>query len=426
MRLAIRLLVLILASTVQAAAQAPEPATAPDFPVGEIVPEVATLADPDQTYALYLPTHGDGPRPLLIVLDPRGRAEAALELFQAGAEHHGWVVLSSHQSRSDTDSRITIRALEALLREAGTRYPVDSRRLYLAGMSGTAKVLWNLLPSLEGHLAGILGCGGGRPPELGPLREISFAYFGMAGSADFNYRDMHRLDALLAKIDAARRLEIFDGRHGWPPDAALPSLGIDWLELDAMRRGLAPRRDDFVRAELERARERVENAADPLDRWRLLAQAARDFQGLRGDEAAAFRRLADALAKEKAVKALRGQESRLAGEEERSSERLGAWMARLRQPDARIQPTSRALFDLRVPQLQKRAAATDNPRDAAAARRMLETMFVWAVFYLPREFEAADRPRRAEAARELAAAIFPERVRPSGPELETPESRTEQ
>lgn len=67
------------------------------LPIGEVVPEVVTLHDPEQRYSLFLPP-GYDPKErwlVLFVLDPRGRAVPAMELFVAGAAEHGWIVLSS-------------------------------------------------------------------------------------------------------------------------------------------------------------------------------------------------------------------------------------------------------------------------------------------------------------------------------------------
>ncbi len=77
---------------------------AEDLPVDQMIAKVATLASPDQQYALYLPPGYSSSRrwPVLIMLDPRGRAEATLARVQEGARRNGWIVMSSHQSRSDT------------------------------------------------------------------------------------------------------------------------------------------------------------------------------------------------------------------------------------------------------------------------------------------------------------------------------------
>jgi poly(3-hydroxybutyrate) depolymerase len=58
------------------------------------------------------------------------------------------VVLSSYQSRSDTNEIGTLRALQALLGEALHRFAIDRKRIYLAGLSGTAKTLWTRTDAL--------------------------------------------------------------------------------------------------------------------------------------------------------------------------------------------------------------------------------------------------------------------------------------
>lgn len=96
------------------------------FPVGSIVDSVTTLDDSDQQYALYLPgeysADSGATWPVLFVLDPRGRAVAGVERFLPAAERHGFIVLSSYQSRSDTWQSVTATALESLLRDAEVRF----------------------------------------------------------------------------------------------------------------------------------------------------------------------------------------------------------------------------------------------------------------------------------------------------------------
>ena len=59
---------------------------------GVIVDPVASSADPDVTYALYLPADftPEGRWPVLLIMDPRGRALVPLELFRPAAERLGW------------------------------------------------------------------------------------------------------------------------------------------------------------------------------------------------------------------------------------------------------------------------------------------------------------------------------------------------
>ena len=130
--------------------------------------KVVTAASPDQQYSLYLPSSYSSAKtfPLLIVMDPRGRAVMALELFQQGAARHDYIIMSSYQTRSDTAWEVTTNALKALLIEAETRYSVDHTRVYLAGLSGTSRGAWGYANALIGTVAGVVGVAGG-PPRYG-------------------------------------------------------------------------------------------------------------------------------------------------------------------------------------------------------------------------------------------------------------------
>ena len=63
--------------------------------------------------------------------------------------------------------------------------------------------------------------------------------FSIAGDTDFNYHEMHDVNAFLAEQGNPHRLVIFEGPHSWMP----PSLGseaVGWFELLAMKSGPGP------------------------------------------------------------------------------------------------------------------------------------------------------------------------------------------
>lgn len=403
LRACIALLLGLLAGDASAAQAAP----------GEVAPKLATLAEPDQQYSLYLPDGYDAGRrwPVLIILDARGRGESILRLALEGARARGWIVISSYQSRSDTDENITLRALQALLRETGQRYAYDPKRIYLAGFSGTAKTLWTQVEPLRGVVAGIIGCGGGRPPELGPLRRGPAAFFGIAGTRDFNYQEMRDLDAQLGEIDATRRLEVFDGPHSWP-DAAVFAEAIAWFDLMAMREGRMPRDEAWIDTQyaqrLAQAQAEADGDLQDLRRWE---QLARDFEGLR-DTGRASAAVA-ALAARSSVRAALADENRLRAEERRSSVRLNEWIARLSARDAngrRNAPpgTPAAVRELRIASLQSMSRGADRAQ-ADSAQRRLAYIGAAVGFYLPRRYESGGDPAMAEALLRIALAIDPGR-----------------
>jgi predicted esterase len=397
MRTFFRLCVLLFALAGAASAMAGE----------RIETRVAAASDPNESYALFVPDGDSTTRPLLIVLDPRGRGKKVLDQFVPAARERGWIVLSSYGSRSDTDEVVTGRALEALLREAA-RYPHDAQRVYLAGMSGTAKTLWVVAPKLRGRIAGLLGSAGGRPPELPPLDASAPPFFGYTGTGDFNYQDMWTLDAGLTAVGTPHRLVVFEGWHGWPPAGFADAL--TWFDLQAMRAKRVPRDEAFIDAQFAACRKGVYAIADVLDRWRALEACIRDFDGLR--DVTPLRTEAAALGGSPEIVRLRGEEKKLAEQAHLYTRRFNAWRERFGQRfsggiEQPAMPLSESLRMLQVATLRKRAANAD-PRIAWSAKRQLAYVHVAVAFYLPAQFEARRDRNRVVALGELADALAPD------------------
>lgn len=399
--------------------QAPTFAQAPGQPValprGEIVEKVVTLAEPGQHYALFLPADYSADRrwPVMILLDARGRGASTLELAEPGARANGWIVLSSYQSQSDVDENITLRALQALLREVGQRFAYDPKRIYLAGFSGTAKTLWTQAGPLRNVIAGLLGSSGARPPELGASMHLPPAFFGTAGTADFNFQEMRELDEALSRANATRRLAVFEGAHAWPP-ASVFTEAMEWFDLMAMRDGRLPRNAGWIDGRFNAEFDSARREARPLVRWRRLDQLVRDFQGMR--DVSAVKADAEALRQQAEVRDALKQEARLRSDERSSSQRLDAWILRVDQRDPATGSPSEppdkgtALRELRVASLKAMAADQADAALSASARRRLERIGVATGFYLPRRYLARGDHARAAAVLDIAVAIFPDRA----------------
>ncbi|HEX8171418.1 MAG TPA: hypothetical protein VF824_12830 [Thermoanaerobaculia bacterium] len=363
--------------------------------------QVAARNDPSETYTLYLPSSYDEkkPAPLLFVFDPRGRATAAAGFFRDGAETFGWIVISANGTRSDESPEPNLHALRALLPEA-ERYNADPNRIYAAGFSGTAMLAWTI-GITTGRLAGVIGVGGRSIDEL-PPRKFNFAHYGFAGIADFNNREMRRVDAALDREGKTHRFTQFDGVHRWmTPELAREAIG--WLEVIAMKEQRRPRDEQIIAAELGRDRaaaealERGGSLLDAMRRYHAIAQtygdaAARDAAARLERDARVQRALADEAKWDEFetlfTKQVFGNTGAIyaAAREERSARHLAA--------------------DFRVAELQKRAQR--GGAEAAAARRLLEAVFGQTSFYLPRQL--AERGEHALAAATIAVAteIHPE------------------
>src|ERR1051326_6655429 len=235
---------------------------------GHVDERVTSTTDTAQHFALYLPPgYTTEPRwPILLVLDPRGRALLALQLFQDAAARLGWIVMSSYNSLSDGPPEPNVAAVNAMLAAAQTRWSIDSSRLYLAGFSGTARAALAFAVALRGHVAGVIAAGGALGftlggPETAFAGDSTFAYFGAAGTRDFNYEEVLAMAGRFQRTRVPYRVVTFEGPHSWPPaDVCGDALG--WLELGALLGGLRPRGSGRARA----ARVVGGPAADGLER----------------------------------------------------------------------------------------------------------------------------------------------------------------
>lgn len=212
-------------------------------PTGRIIERVTSPSDTIERYAMYLPRAYPAGRtwPVLVLLDPRGRALVPLERVRASAERLGYLVISSYNTASDGPAAPNERAFQAILRDLLPRLAIDRRRLYFAGMSGTARQAWEFAYRLPTAAAGVIGFSAGLPVPLDSLVSLygelpRFAFFGGAGRLDFNYQELRALDATLDRAGVAHRVVFYAGPHGWPP-AGVFDAALTWLEWEAVRRG---------------------------------------------------------------------------------------------------------------------------------------------------------------------------------------------
>ncbi len=339
---------------------------------------------PTQSYALYVPSAYTPDRrwPVLYALDARGRALLPIERFREAAEEHGWILVSSYNSRSDTKDDPNRPAIQAMWRDTHGRLAIDDRRIILTGFSGGARAAVNLAIHAPKAIVGVIGCGAGVADERVPLESLSFVYFGTIGNRDFNYYEMRALDQKLAAAKVPHRVAVFDGGHDWPP-APVAADAISWMDIEAMKSGALARDDArieaLLRRDIERARA-LEAAGNAAGASVLYANVAEDYRGL-ADVAAASARAATLGAEPAVRKALEQARAR----DESNSRAIASLAQKLeaaaRAPDLPLARTVAA--ELGIASLRKRAASSAEPEDRLVAERTLATLRAQASFYLP-------------------------------------------
>jgi hypothetical protein len=249
-------------------------AASADLPRGEITPRVACADDASQTYALYVPSNYDAARewPVIFAFDPSGRGQNPVDRYREAAEKYGYIVAGSNNSRNGPWA-ISVAAVSAMTRDVTTRFNIDAKREYVAGMSGGSRVALGVALSSQ-QIAGVIASSAGYPDSR--LRnELPFPVFETAGTEDFNYLEMRDMAEALK---TPHHLAIFEGPHEWL-SSDLAMQAIQWMEIQAMKSGRKPR--DQAEAD---AIYKVRAAKIPADQtpgaYDALKEIVDDFTGI--------------------------------------------------------------------------------------------------------------------------------------------------
>jgi poly(3-hydroxybutyrate) depolymerase len=263
---------LVLVAALSAAGAGPRQ----DLPRGRLIDDVRCAADPSQGYALYLPSTYTPDRAwsLLIAFHPGANGRAMTDKYRVAAEQYGYIVAGSNNSRNGP-ATVSTASVAAMSADLGRRFSIDSRRLYLTGMSGGSRLALQVAltnPSVAGVIASSAGF-----LDNQPRASVPFAIFGTAGTEDINHLEMRMLDRTLR---SPHRLVIFEGGHTLPPDSVALEA-IEWMELQAMKSGRRIRDEAFIDHQFDARRGAATSAADPAAVVHLLDALAEDFRGLR-------------------------------------------------------------------------------------------------------------------------------------------------
>lgn len=383
----------------------------PKFPAGQLTELATSESNPRQQYAVYVPSRyrSDRTWPLLVVMDPRGRAMIPLSRLREVSERLGYIAISSYNSRSDVTVDPNADVINTVLADAQRQFSIDIHRIYLVGQSGTARASWIFGYGLRGHVAGIIGIGASKPANFvltpRPEGELpALVFFGAAGTTDYNYEEMSALDTALTRVNLPHHITWYDGPHAWAPQATL-TAGVEFMELMAMRYGLKPADsawiDSSYTARLASAA-KMADSGDGYHAWLEYKAIASDFAGLKDVKEPAGR--ADRLEKRDDVRRTTRQIQESIRAQRAYNDRLGEFLASYRK-GAPI-PVATAADRVQLRALERRMAGTDSI-DANAASRGIEQLWVYASFYEPMDYLDQNDPDRALGILDLAALMRP-------------------
>jgi hypothetical protein len=386
-------------------------AQADEIPRGEVVPHVECKEEPEQSYALYLPSNYDPSRkwPLIFIYEPLARGPIPVELFKEGAEKYGFILIASNNSRNGP-VKSSFDATKAMWDDSHSRFSINDTRLYAAGFSGGARMAMRLGLSLVSTVVGVIAVAGGLPNGYEVRDPPHFALFTVVGIRDFNYPEMNTLDARFAAWGIPHHLEVTPTEHQWPAKE-ICTRAIAWMELQAIRSGKAAR-DLKIIEQLYQSRLRAvqeeERAGKRFEAFHDYESLLTDFQGLR--------ELSEVEAKVNEERTSAELSKLLKDEEEREkkrerldslySEKLGIVRSRIETPQTPDESLRAAILDLEIPYLRKMAKSKDPDRSIIAVRvldRIIATGYEDSLRYLEMK-----EPGRAVESAELCALAGPE------------------
>jgi len=345
---------------------------------GQLTERVVCLANPAQSYALYLPSNYSPSRswPVLFAFDPGARGKVPVELMKDAAEQNGFIVLGSNNSRNGP-WKPEADAADAMLQDAQERFSIDLKRIYFAGFSGGARVA-SQLAQLCKCSAGVLLSGAGFSTNSSPQRDTLFPVFSAAGNLDFNYSELIPLQDKLEKAGYPHWLRVFDGIHEWAP-AAVMEEAFAWFRIQSMRAKREPRDDGFISAQLNAAvslAERQNANGELLSAWRQYKQIAETYEGI--SNVAPFKAKAEELARQKSVQdSLKRERNDFEDQQTVSGQILGALQAKNNSDAPRSEAEPSVALDVRG--LRQRAENEKSPERAVVLKRALAGVFIGAI-----------------------------------------------
>ena len=208
------------------------------LPSGQIIERVTCQENPAKSYALYVPStyQPQRPAPLLLLFEPASRGALPLRFFKHAAETWGFIVACSYDTPNYTPWEENRVGIQATWNDVLQRFRVDSRRMYVGGLSGGARLASRVAFVTDG-VAGVVSCGAGFWMRDSNAPAPEFEVVSTVGTTDFNYLELYDLEKELKKRRLPHRRILFDGGHLWPGSEDCYEI-LAWLQNRAWRNGL--------------------------------------------------------------------------------------------------------------------------------------------------------------------------------------------
>ncbi len=206
--------------------------------------KITCSKDVNETYTAYFPNNylPNKKIPVIIVFDAHARGKLAAQKFQKAADTFGFLIIASNNAKNGL--KTINHTVNTLLGDVFSRFKINAKQVYTAGFSGGAKVAASIAIQ-QGGITGVISIAAGLP-QAGQQTANFFDFVGIVGIDDFNYLEMKELDRQMAILGFSHNLFITDRGHEWPDDSTINSA-VEWLQIIAMKKGIAQSDDHIIR-----------------------------------------------------------------------------------------------------------------------------------------------------------------------------------
>lgn len=248
-----------------------------------MIEKVTCLADPAESYALYIPTKGNKTAlPVIYLFDPHGSGSLPLHKYKASADSLGFILIGSNTSKNGNDFQYTEELWRILSADTRQRLNIDPQRIYTAGFSGGAKVAGYVALN-HPEIKGVIAMGAGLPDGV-PAGNYAFSFTAMAGEGDLNMTDLVAVNAAFDKTTTRHRIMLYPAKHEWAP-AGIMDKALTGFLFDAMYHKQIPVDKKLIGTYINNSKKLVEtlrkdkNGMKAVEECNLTIQLLKDVAG---------------------------------------------------------------------------------------------------------------------------------------------------
>jgi pimeloyl-ACP methyl ester carboxylesterase len=235
--------------------------------------------DANLHYSVYYPTRFQSKEkfPLLILFDPHGDPDYALEKYKPLADEYDFILLASKESKNGNSAEQTANIVQTILYQTILIEKVDTNQIFTGGFSGGARVASMLALSASG-VKGLVVCGAGIPS--GSWTGVPpHVVIGIAGNSDMNLTEIINFKTQDPRMMSRYHAVRYSGNHAWPPLSVMENAFIAFSAI-AQRDRFTPVSIPQLEAGLAHLKQQSDSVSNTIEKVELHKSMIKNFQGM--------------------------------------------------------------------------------------------------------------------------------------------------